>query len=1323
MLALALTTLAGISAFAGATVTTLTDSNHGNPGYKDGNTFLNAQFRVPSGVALDASQNYLLLADFNNNAVRLITHLGDKDASYTYTAFNNNDGISHPLSVAIDSATNIYVLNQGNGKNGTLMKFSGLYLFEYWLKYPLATNATQLTNAVAMALDNTGNAYITVEGNKVIKVTPTGVKSVVGVITNSGTSLHGIVVMLDGRLALTDVGNHGIWIMDPANTNLLVNSSKFTGFHGAGNVLGPPTIAAFNQPENLAKAGNNILVVTDFKNHQVKTIDGSGNVNVLYGCEKKYWTTPYAGWRDGTMSQGMVTVQARQPYGLTIANNGTVYVTETYYHLLRMATGTGLPALPPPPPAAPTIWSVTTNYGQVTLTWSPVSGATNYNVKRSPNSGGPYTIIANTGDTTYIDTDVIGGTTYYYVISALNAGGEGPSSAEVSATVPLPPVPDPHIGYVDFPANTFPIYSSVFHEFSSIVLNNDAYIVIVGAQGSQTFYTFGNTPITTNDPPVPNPTGASASAPSGYTDGLSESEVAQYAIAQVLPDLTIKAIGKSVAGNPDSAIVSARVQFVTANPVISGGNAALFTISDVTAGAHLYFTLDGSDPSPTNYTTGIGDLGTVASITNVWSVSFAVQSNTLFKVRAFRSNYQPSAVVSNLFTVAGFKPNTITFGKSSGEPYSKFIARPGQHYYAPVTLNLVPGFGKMYSLQFNVTVTNGYTNTITGAAIPPAVVNETNTDFFSMLMTKVPVEEGTYYPPLDGQWYLPLPYIIPYIIGGDTNLANSKFVDPTNNLLGIGWLYRTGFKYGPWPLTGQVLIDFDTTSQDLITYSIIHDTLFKKTDGLVAVGAYTFEVPNTATNGDQYFIQLGSPSATSDGVGAPGGSIYIAPPNASQAVTVGVSGYVVGDAAPFHWLNAGDFGEGMLDNSDVMQVYQSGVLGVNMPPLNSDLYLAMDSAGGLGAYDGVNNYYTNAGVATFDEQTNMWVGNDLSINTNAFGDGALDINDLYVTFRRSLDPSLLWFQRFWTNGQFVAVTTPNLAFNTNTPNKAASSAVASKVVVNGDYKKSFVTFTAGDALASSGQSIQIPIYAQINGDYPLKVLGLNLSVVPLDGSPALTESVSFTPVAGLGNPTFPATVKGYGNYSAVWLNSTISGLTGNAQIGTLTVPVPAGAPSSAAYAVHFNLASGSPNGLALFPKETVTGLITLSSRTNSSYGDGIPDSWRLRWFGTVNNLLSLASANPSGDGVSNWNKYVAGVDPNSANNFPGVNAKSSVPAGYTAAIHWPSVNGKKYVIERSSTLFPADWTIITTNTGTGGDMEFNDTAGGGVKFYRVRIVP
>ncbi|HEU5396268.1 MAG TPA: LamG-like jellyroll fold domain-containing protein, partial [Verrucomicrobiae bacterium] len=71
---------------------------------------------------------------------------------------------------------------------------------------------------------------------------------------------------------------------------------------------------------------------------------------------------------------------------------------------------------------------------QVTLNWTALVGATNYYVKRATISGGPYTIIASSTTSTYIDLTVTNGTTYYYVVSALGGSGESPNSVEARAT-------------------------------------------------------------------------------------------------------------------------------------------------------------------------------------------------------------------------------------------------------------------------------------------------------------------------------------------------------------------------------------------------------------------------------------------------------------------------------------------------------------------------------------------------------------------------------------------------------------------------------------------------------------------------------------------------------------------------------------------------------------------------------------------------------------------------------------------------------------------------------------------------------------------------
>jgi cellulose 1,4-beta-cellobiosidase len=74
-------------------------------------------------------------------------------------------------------------------------------------------------------------------------------------------------------------------------------------------------------------------------------------------------------------------------------------------------------------PLPPAVLTATPDNGQVALSWSASSGATSYNVKRATVSGGPYTTIASPGATSYTDTQVSNGTTYYYVVSAVNSAG------------------------------------------------------------------------------------------------------------------------------------------------------------------------------------------------------------------------------------------------------------------------------------------------------------------------------------------------------------------------------------------------------------------------------------------------------------------------------------------------------------------------------------------------------------------------------------------------------------------------------------------------------------------------------------------------------------------------------------------------------------------------------------------------------------------------------------------------------------------------------------------------------------------------------------
>jgi hypothetical protein len=82
-------------------------------------------------------------------------------------------------------------------------------------------------------------------------------------------------------------------------------------------------------------------------------------------------------------------------------------------------------------------------FHSVTLTWEWYRGtggiATGFNVKRATISGGPYTTISSINEITvmtYVDGNVVEGTTYYYVVTAVGPGGESDPSDEASALIP-----------------------------------------------------------------------------------------------------------------------------------------------------------------------------------------------------------------------------------------------------------------------------------------------------------------------------------------------------------------------------------------------------------------------------------------------------------------------------------------------------------------------------------------------------------------------------------------------------------------------------------------------------------------------------------------------------------------------------------------------------------------------------------------------------------------------------------------------------------------------------------------------------------------------
>ena len=123
--------------------------------------------------------------------------------------------------------------------------------------------------------------------------------------------------------------------------------------------------------------------------------------------------------------------------------------------------------------------------------------------------------------------------------------------------------------------------------------------------------------------------------------------------------------------------------------------------------------------------------------------------------------------------------------------------------------------------------------------------------------------------------------------------------------------------------------------------------------------------------------------------------------------------------------------------------------------------------------------------------------------------------------------------------------------------------------------------------------------------------------------------------------------------------------------------------------------------------------------------DGIPDWWRLAYFGhatgsTADN--SRGSDDADGDGASNLNEFLAGTNPLDATSVFRITQTQVLP-GAIVQINWSSVTNRTYQLQRRDDLSALSvWVNVGPATnGNGGVMQMTDSGGGtsATRYYRV----
>jgi alpha-tubulin suppressor-like RCC1 family protein/fibronectin type 3 domain-containing protein len=260
-----------------------------------------------------------------------------------------------------------------------------------------------------------GNGQVTISWDTISKATSYNLywSTVTGVTKASGTKIAGV----SSPYTHTGLANGTGYFYVVTAVNAGGESAE------SAQVSATPQVPAPGAPTGVsATAGNGQVTIS------WSVVSGATSYNL-------YWSTVTG----VTKASGTKIAGVSSPYNHTGLANGTAY----FYVVTAVNAGGESPesaqvgaTTQVPAPGAPTGVSATAGNGQVTISWSAVSGATSYNLYWSTVTGvtkASGTKIAGVSSP-YTHTGLANGTAYYYVVTAVNAGGESAESAQVGAT-------------------------------------------------------------------------------------------------------------------------------------------------------------------------------------------------------------------------------------------------------------------------------------------------------------------------------------------------------------------------------------------------------------------------------------------------------------------------------------------------------------------------------------------------------------------------------------------------------------------------------------------------------------------------------------------------------------------------------------------------------------------------------------------------------------------------------------------------------------------------------------------------------------------------
>lgn len=399
-----------VAQVTGQTKVIYTLAGNGWSGYKgDGGPANNAELYDPQNQVFDAAGN-LYIIDSQNNCIRMVNTGGiiSTFAGIGTQGFSGDGGqasaaqFKAPTGIAIDASGNIYVADNANNRirmintSGIISTIAGNGSKGYGGDGGPAT-AAKLNAPEAVAADPIGNIYIAdYYNNRIRKVNISGTISTAAGTGTGGFSGDGgaataakingptfVYVDASGNVFFTDGGNNRVREINTSGIISTVAGNGVANFSGDG---GPATDASLNNPSGITMDQSGNMYISDQSNQRVRMVNTGGTISTFAGMG----TFGYSG--DG----GPATdAELFDPCGLTVDASGNLYIADQQNDAVReVKTVLG-------------VNTITLNGGDVSLYPNPASSTLNLNFTNTKPYNAQVEILDATGKQVIKDSAMV----------------------------------------------------------------------------------------------------------------------------------------------------------------------------------------------------------------------------------------------------------------------------------------------------------------------------------------------------------------------------------------------------------------------------------------------------------------------------------------------------------------------------------------------------------------------------------------------------------------------------------------------------------------------------------------------------------------------------------------------------------------------------------------------------------------------------------------------------------------------------------------------------------------------------------------------------